>query len=105
MLTIKNYQKIKNTTFTISFTDWMVADIREEPAYYKMAFFPKVDGIFAIHKVEWLYIWRNLSDNGYEYQIDCLSLAGRRYAMHCNYLKDPKDLLYFLSTKILHKLC
>ena len=64
MLTIKNYKKIKDTEFSIGFTGWKVAEIREEPAFYKLAFFPKVDGVFAIHKVEWLYIGTKLSDNG-----------------------------------------
>ena len=105
MLTIKNYKKIKYTEFSIGFTGWKVAEIREEPAFYKLAFFPKVDGVFAIHKVEWLYIGRNLSDNGYEYEIDCIGLPGRRFSIHCQYLKDPKELIYFISKKILYKLC
>ena len=105
MLTIKNYKKIKDTEFSIGFTGWKVAEIREEPAFYKLAFFPKVDRVFAIHKVEWLYIWRNLSENGYEYQIDCIGLPGRKFSIHCQYLKDPKELIYFISKRILYKLC
>ena len=105
MLTIKNYKKIKDTEFSIGFTGWKVGEIREEPAFYKLAFFPKVDGVFAIHKVEWLYIGRNLSDNGYEYEIDCIGLPGRRFSIHCQYLKDPKELIHFISKRILYKLC
>jgi hypothetical protein len=105
MLTIQNYKKIKDTEFSIGVAEWIVGDIREEPAFYKIAFFPKIDGIFSIYKVEWLYIWRNLSENGYEYQIDCIGLPLRKWAMHRDYLKDPKELIYCLSLKILCKLC
>ena len=110
MLTIQNYQKIKSME-TQSFspggiTKWVVASIDEQPALYKLALMPdEGNGVYNIKKVEYIWVWRNLRENGYEYQIDCLNLANRVDTIHCQYLKDPIHLLEWISSRLLPKLC
>lgn len=111
MLTIQNYQKIKNME-TQSFssdgiTKWIVASIDEQPSFYKLALMADEPGggAYNIKKVEYIWVWRQLMDNGFEYQTDCLSLTNRRFPIHCQYLKDPVHLLEWISSKLLTKLC
>lgn len=111
MLTIKNYDRIKSME-TQSFSSnrtgikkWIVGSIDEQPAFYKLALMPdEGDGVYNIKKVEWIWVWRKLMDNGFEYQIDCLNLPNRAYPIHCQYLKDPIHLLEWISSKLLPKL-
>ena len=110
MLTIKNYDKIKGME-TQSFLSngikkWIVASIDEQPEFYKISLMPdEGDGVYNIKKVEYIWVWRQLMDNGFEYQIDSLSLTNRRYRIHCQYLKDPIHLLEWISSRLLPKLC
>ena len=110
MLTIQNYQKIKSME-TQSFSTggikkWIVAGIDEQPAYYKFALMPdEGSGVYNIKKVEYIWVWRQLMDNGFEYQIDCISLTNRKWEIHCQYLKDPIHLLEWISSRLLPKLC
>ena len=110
MITIENYQKIKSME-TQSFspggiTKWIVASIDEQPEFYKLSLMPDEGGrVYNIKKVEYIWVWRQLMDNGFEYQIDCLSLTNRRFTIHCQYLKDPIHLLEWISSRLLPKLC
>ena len=111
MLTIQNYQKIKSME-TQSFspgggiTKWIVASIDEQPSFYKLALMADEGNIaYNIKKVEYIWVWRQLMDNGFEYQIDCTSLTNRRFEIHCQYLKDPIHLLEWISSRLLPKLC
>ena len=109
MLTIQNYDKIKSME-TQSFssdgiTKWIVASIDEQPSFYKLALLADAnDGVYNIKKVEYIWVWRQLMDNGFEYQTDCSSLKDRAYPIHCQYLKDPVHLLEWISSKLLPKL-
>ena len=109
MLTIKNYDRIKSMETQSYSSDgikkWIVAGIEENPATYKLALMPdEGNRVYNIKKVEYIWVWRNLNENGFEYQIDCQSLMGRSYPIHCQYLKDPIHLLEWISSKILPKL-
>lgn len=110
MLTIKNYDKIKSME-SQSFSSngikkWIVASIDEQPEFYKISLMPdEGDGVYNIKKVEYIWVRRNLMDNGFEYHIYCYNLPNRAYPIHCQYLKDPIHLLEWISSKILPKLC
>lgn len=110
MLTIQNYDKIKSME-TQSFSSngikkWIVASIDEQPALYKLALMPdEGNGVYNIKKVEYIWVWRHLMVNGFEYQVDCLNLPNTMYPIHCQYLKDPIHLLEWISSKLLPKLC
>ena len=109
MLTIKNYDRIKSME-TQSFSKggmkkWIVSGIEEKPSTYKLALMPdEGNRVYNIQKVEYIWVWRKLNENGFEYNVDCQNLMGPSYPIHCQYLKDPIHLLEWIASKILPKL-
>jgi len=101
MLTITNYKKIKDTQLNCMGTVWLVGEIREGDDYYQFAFLPETKGVFAIHKAQFVRLYRQLNENGFEYDIELTDSKGVRKKIHNQYIKDPKQLLNWISSKFL----
>lgn len=101
MLTIKNYKKIKDNQFNCMGTVWLVGEIRESDDYYQFAFLPETKGVFAIHKAQFIRLYRQLNENGVEYDIELTDSNGVRKKIHNQYIKDPKQLINWISSKFL----
>ena len=102
MLTITNYKKIKDTQFNCMGTLWLVGEIRESDDYYQFAFLPETKGVFAIHKAQFVRLFRQVEDNGFEYLITLNDNASKGLTkIHKQYIKDPKELLNWISSKFL----
>lgn len=101
MLTIHNYKKIKNTQLNCRSTVWLLGEVIERDTYYQFAFLPQTQGIFAIHKSQFVKLYRQINENGFEYDIELMNSMGIRKKIHNGYIKDPKDLINWISSKIL----
>ena len=101
MLTIHNYKKIKNTQLNCMGTLWLLGEIIERDTYYQFAFLPQTQGIFAIHKSQFVKLYRQINENGFEYDIELMNSMGIRKKIHNQYIKDPKDLINWINSKIL----
>ena len=101
MLTITNYKKIKDIQLNCMGTLWLVGEIGESDDYYQFAFLPETGGVFAIHKAQFIRLYRGIDEIRVGYDIECMSLMGVRRKIHNQYLKDPKELLNWISSKFL----
>jgi hypothetical protein len=57
--------------------------------------------VFAIHKSQFVKLYRQLNENGFEYDIEIMNSMGTRKKIHNQYIKDPKQLLNWISSKFL----
>jgi hypothetical protein len=102
MLTIKNYDKIKDSNINCMGQLWKVVDIGEGEHWYELAFSPEMQGIFALHQTVYVKVFRQVEPSGFEYQISFNDNASRGLnKIHNQYLKHPKDLLNWISSKYL----
>jgi hypothetical protein len=82
-------------------TLWLVGEIRESDDYYQFTFLPETKGVFAIHKAQFIWLYRQLNENGFEYDIELTDSKGIRKKIHNQYIKDPKQLINWISSKFL----
>ena len=101
MLTITNYKKIKDSQFNCMGTSWLVCEIRESDDYYQFTFLPETKGVFAIHKAQFVRLYRQIDEIGIGYDIELTDSKRIRKKIHNQYIKDPKQLLNWISSKIL----
>jgi predicted transcriptional regulator len=101
MLTIQNYEKINDTQFNCMGRLWLLVHITERDDFYQLSFMPEVEGVFAIFKSQFVRLYRRINENGFEYDIELTDSKGVRKKIHNQYIKDPKDLLNWISSKIL----
>ena len=80
---------------------WLLGEIIERDDYYQFAFLPKTQGIFAIHKSRFVRLYRQINENGFEYDIELTDLGGIRKKIHNQYIQDPKELINWISSKFL----
>lgn len=80
---------------------WLLGEIIERDTYYQFAFLPQTQGTFAIHKSQFIRLYRGIDEIGVGYDIECMSLTGVRRKIHNQYLNDPKELLNWISSKFL----
>jgi hypothetical protein len=101
MVTIINYDKIKHTQINCMGKLWLMAAIEERDDYYQFSFVPDINGVFALHKAQFIRLYREIDEIGVGYDIEFLNLNRLRKRIHNQYLKDPKDLLNWISSKFL----
>jgi hypothetical protein len=82
-------------------TLWLMGEIIERDDYYQFAFLPETKGVFAIHKSQFVKLYRQLNENGFEYDIEIMNSMGTRKNIHNQYIKNPKQLLNWISSKFL----
>ena len=99
MLTIHNYDKIKDTQLNCMGTVWLVGEIREWNDCYQFVFLPETKGVFAIHKAQFVRLYRQIDEIGIGYDIELTDSKRIRKKIHNQYIKDPKDLLNWISSK------
>lgn len=102
MLTIQNYDKIKHSDVNCMGQMWKVVDVMEWEYWYEFAFSPEIQGVFALYQSVYVKIHRPEEANGFEYLITLNDNASRGlHKIHKQYIKDPKDLLNWISSKYL----
>ena len=102
MLTINNYDKIKHANISFNGQRWKVLDVTESEHYYEFAIAPHIEGVFAVHQSQFVKVFREVEGNGFEYLTMLNDNASRGLnTIHNQYLKDPKDLLNWISSKYL----
>ena len=102
MLTIHNYDKIKDTNISCMGQRWKVATIEESENWYEISFLPQIDGAFSIHQSQFVKVFRLVEANGFEYLMMLNDNASRGLVkIHKQYIKDPKDLLNWIGSKYL----
>jgi hypothetical protein len=102
MLTIKNYSKIKDRDINCMGQMWKVVAVGESESWYEIAFSPEMQGIFALHQTVYVKVFREVETNGFEHLITLNDNASRGLTkIHKQYIKDPKDLLNWISSKYL----
>ncbi len=102
MLIIENYDKIKHANISCMGQRWKVVDVREMEYWYEFAVAPHIEGSFAINQSQYVKIHRIVEPNWFEYLITLNDNASRGLTkIHKQYIKDPKDLLNWISSKYL----
>jgi sulfur relay (sulfurtransferase) DsrC/TusE family protein len=102
MLTIHNYDKIKHANISLNGQRWKVLDVTEREYWYEFAIAPHIDSAFVINQSQFVKIHRPEEANGFEYLITLNDNASRGLTkIHKQYIKDPKDLLNWISSKYL----
>jgi hypothetical protein len=102
MLTIKNYDKIKNANISCMGQRWKVLDVTEREYWYVFAIAPFIESAFSIAQSQIVKIHRPEEGNGFEYLITLNDNASRGLVkIHKQYIKDPKDLLNWIGSKYL----
>jgi len=102
MLTIQNYDKIKHSDVNCMGQRWKAVGVTEKEYWYEFAFSPEIMGVFALHQTVYVKIHRPAESNGFEYVITLNDNASKGLkTIHKQYLKNPKDLLNWISAKYL----
>jgi hypothetical protein len=99
MLTIENYDKIKDANISFNGQRWKVLDVTEREHWYELAIAPQIEGVFVVNQSQFVKVFRR---NGFEYLTMLNDNASRGLnTIHKQYIKDPKDLLNWIGSKYL----